>query len=142
MSSSLHIPMTNDIIERNLKQLIKHPNSDNIVKLLNDIIVHNQRASEYFVQMLLGEEYPERPAINSVGYFRTSTWFEYKDKTVGSKFDVNGMIKCIVTGHNSIVEYSPIIVKYACIDATGKETTGSTGLQLDQFIPEGNEDEF
>jgi hypothetical protein len=122
--------------------MIKHPNSMNIVKLLNDILINSPRASQYFVQMLLGSEFPEIPAINSVGYFRTSTWFEFKDNTVGSKFDVNGMIKCIVTGHNSIVEYSPLMVKYACLDSTGKETTGSTGLQLDQFIPEGTEDEF
>jgi uncharacterized membrane protein (DUF2068 family) len=142
MNREVSIPITNDLISKNLEQMIKHPNSMNIVKLLNDILINSPRASQYFVQMLLGSEFPEIPAINSVGYFRTSTWFEFKDNTVGSKFDVNGMIKCIVTGHNSIVEYSPLMVKYACLDSTGKETTGSTGLQLDQFIPEGTEDEF
>lgn len=142
MNREVSIPITNDLISKNLEQMIKHPNSVNIVKLLNDILINSPRASQYFVQMLLGSEFPEIPAINSVGYFRTSTWFEFKDNTVGSKFDVNGMIKCIVTGHNSIVEYSPLMVKYACLDSTGKETTGSTGLQLDQFIPEGTEDEF
>lgn len=138
-----NISIEDDVILKNLTAIINHPNKDQLVILLGGMIVESHKGSDLFIKLLLNENLPELPAINSVGYFKIqNTYFNYKETTKGSKFDENGFLKCIVKGYRGYHNYSQITVEFACINDQGKEATASTNLELGEFIPEEFKDEF
>ena len=143
MSDSIHIRVAHDVIKKNLNLIIKHANAKDICELIHGMITESSKASDMFLKLLLNEPLPKLPEINSVGHFEMSaTWFTNKDYTIGSKFDESGRLRCIVKEHRGHHNYGVITVQFPCIDSKGQETTGTTSLELDQFIPDEFEEEF
>lgn len=138
-----HLTISDDVIRKNLDLMIKHTNAKGICELLHGMISESAKGSEMFLKLLLNEQLPKLPEINSVGHFEMSgTWFSNKDTTIGSKFDESGMLRCIVKEHRGHHNYGVITVQYPCIDSKGQETTATTNLELEQFIPDDFEQEF
>ena len=143
MSDSIHIRINHDVIRKNLDLMIKHTNAKNICELIHGMITESSKASDMFLKLLLNEPLPKLPEINSVGHFEmNATWFTNKDTTIGSKFDDSGRLRCVVIDHRGHHNYGVITVQYPCIDSKGQETTATTSLELEQFIPDDFEQEF
>lgn len=143
MSNTRNITVADDTIKKNLNVILKHSNAKDICELIHGMLIESAKGSEMFLKLLLNESLPKLPEINSVGHFKMSgTWFTNKDYTMGSKYDESGMLRCIVINHRGHHNYGVITVQYPCIDSKGQETTGTTSLELDQFIPDEFEEEF
>ena len=139
----MNITIGNDTIRKALDSVITHNNKEDIIELLNGMLVESHRGCELFIKALLGESLPKLPAIGSAGRFHaTNVWYPCKDNTVGSKFNRNGYIDCVVSGHKSLHNYSVIAVRYACINDKGQEGTAECNLTLDEFDIEDFSDEF
>ena len=139
----MNISIGNDTIRKALDSVITHNNKEDIIELLNGMLVESHRGCELFVKALLGESLPKLPAVGAAGRFHSrNVWYTYKETTIGSKFDRNGYIECVVKEIRGLHSYSVIAVRYACINDKGQEGTAECNLTLDEFDIEDFSDEF
>ena len=107
-------------VAKSLEQIINHPNSEEIVKLMTPLICESERAATHFFRVLIGNKLPDvipngtlvRIPIDKLGYLPVGS----KDELSASKFaDAEGRIIGKVRGFRGYHEYSRYIVEYTNI---------------------------
>ena len=132
-----NIPITNTILENTIDRLlVDHENKEQVALLLHDMFIHNHIASSYLMRFMLGEKFPDRPEIGTIGYVKLSDVFygEHVEKYSKSKYNQQGYILCIVIRCREISSYSPLELLGPGLEVKGYPYTILT--KLENFIPE------
>lgn len=128
------VTLSRDTIEKSITSIIHHPNKEAIARLIFESVMHTVRGEEYLVKFLLGEDYPEIPAMNSFGFINVNDcWMDTEKKTavLASPHYENGLYPCEVKEFHGLSTYNQITVR---LQVPGFDDF-SLSIKLEDFIP-------
>jgi hypothetical protein len=136
MSKKIHLELDETDLYNALKSILKHPNAEEICKLLTPFIGASSDCTKYLFKLLHGRKLPDVIPIGTICLTHVNNLDYSIDKPLtleSTLCDNNGMIACTIVEFRGFHDWKHYVVTSQGIDAAGSEKVFSSYLMGDQL---------
>ena len=133
---SVHVEFDDNDVVNILKGIIKHPNADEIVKLLVPFMRSSTDATKWFIKLTMGSKLPDIIPVGTICLTHVNNLGYDVDKqsTIESGLsDENGMIVCTIKEFKGFHHWTHYEVQHQAIDKNGKRQELTSYLMTQQL---------
>lgn len=134
MSMKIHLEFDETDLHNTLKSMIKHPNSEEIVKLLTPFIGSSSDCTKWLFKLILGRKLPDVIPVGTIclTHVNNLSYDINKPKTLESDLsDNNGMIACTIKEFKGFHDWKHYVVESLAIDAQGEQKVFTSYVMAD-----------
>ena len=134
MSMKIHLEFDETDLHNTLKSMIKHLNSEEIVKLLTPFIGSSSDCSKWLFKLILGRKLPDVIPVGTIclTHVNNLSYDINKPKTLESDLsDNNGMIACTIKEFKGFHDWKHYVVESLAIDAQGEQKVFTSYVMAD-----------
>ena len=134
MSKKIHLELEETDLYNALKQMINHPNAEEITKLLTPFIGTSPDCTKWLFKLLYGKKLPDVIPVGTIctTHVNNLSYDINKPKTLESDLsDNNGMIACTIKEFRGFHDWKHYEVESLAIDAQGEQKVFTSYLMAD-----------
>lgn len=134
MSKKIHLEFDETDLYNTLKSMIKHPNSEEIVKLLTPFIGGSSDCSKWLFKLILGRKLPDIIPVGTIclTHVNNLSYEVHRKNTLESSLcDNNGMIACTIKEFRGFHDWKHYEVESLGIDDQGVQKTFTSYTMAD-----------
>jgi hypothetical protein len=136
MSKKIHLELEETDLYNALKQMINHPNAEEITKLLTPFIGSSSDCTKWLFKLILGRKLPDIIPVGTIclTHVNNLSYEINKPKTIESSLsDNNGMIACTIKEFRGFHDWRQYGVESNGIDSSGVVKTFTSYLMTEQL---------
>jgi hypothetical protein len=136
MSKKIHLELEETDLYNALKQMINHPNAEEITKLLTPFIGTSPDCTKWLFKLLYGKKLPDLIPVGTIctTHVNNLTYEVDKATTIASDLsDNSGMIICTVKEFRGFHDWRQYGVESNGIDSSGVVKTFTSYLMTEQL---------